>query len=202
MTILKSPPSKISASNGSVVLSSDNKFEDCSHSAVPPESKALQPLIIASGLMELQSQEDKMDEQCDAESPELVVDSRVAAPNHGCDVHEAVEQNDQIESREHEPASYKSFFMEAERMDLCTFYEPKQLEKAKQSNLSLPGRPAASQRTVLDVNGLSSLTRHTISREEKLSLQDSFVTTGCAFLKLLVVNIPRKRLRPFYAILF
>ncbi|XP_056160788.1 pentatricopeptide repeat-containing protein MRL1, chloroplastic isoform X2 [Syzygium oleosum] len=177
VTILKSPSSKIFASNGNVVFSSEREFEDCSHSAVLPESKALQPLIVASGLMELQSQEDKMDEQCDAESPELVVDSRVAAPNHGCDVQEAVEQNDQIESREHEPASYKSFFMEAERMDLYTFYEPKQSEKAKQSSLSLPGRPAASQRTVLDVNGLSSLTRHMISREEKLSLQGSFVIT-------------------------
>ncbi|KAF8013579.1 hypothetical protein BT93_I1432 [Corymbia citriodora subsp. variegata] len=117
-----------------------------------------------------------MDERCDLDSPELVVDSRVAAPNHGCDVREAVERNDQIESREHEPASYKSFFMEAARMELYTFYEPKQSEMRKQSSLNLPGRPVASQGTVLDVNGLSSLTRHMISREEKLSLQDSFIT--------------------------
>ncbi|KAK3412640.1 hypothetical protein EUGRSUZ_I01366 [Eucalyptus grandis] len=177
VTSLKSAPSKIFASNGNVVFSSERNFEDCSHSAVLTESKALQPLAVASGLIELQSREDKMDEKCDADSPELGVDSRVAAPNHGCDVHEAVEQNDQIESREPEPASYKSFFMEAARMELYTFYEPKQSEMGKRSSLNLPGRPAASQGTVLDVNGLSALTRHMISREEKLSMHDSIVTT-------------------------
>ncbi|XP_030523376.1 pentatricopeptide repeat-containing protein MRL1, chloroplastic isoform X2 [Rhodamnia argentea] len=176
-TSLKSPPSKIFSSNGNVVFSSERKFEDCSHSAVLPESKALQPLILAGGFVELLSQEDKMDEHGDAELPELVVDSLVTAPNHGCDVHEAVEQNDQIESREHEPTSYKSFFMDSARMELYTFYEPRQSEMGKQSSLNLPGRPAASQGTVLDVNGLSSLSRHMISREEKLSLQDSIITT-------------------------
>ena len=144
----------------------------------------LRSLVLDGEVVELQSQEDKIHEESDVELPMLVVESQGTAPNHN--VHVPGEQSDRRESKEQEITSYHGVLVELGRAELHTSYPSKQLEMGKGNGLNLLQRSVAFQGTGLNGNGVSSLPRHRISEQEKLSSQDSIFNNGCAHFSIII----------------